>query len=550
MAGRVDPAQLGLAMALHQQGRLEAAEPIYRTLLRQDPNDAEVNYLLGIALLAQGQAKEAAEKLGRATRRNPGSAGAWCALGMALAAQGRTQDALDGLNKAIALDPGFVDAHYNRGLALQALGQPGEAIAAYSHALALRPADADSLSARAASFNALKQHAQGLADAEAALALRPRFPAALGNRGNALTGLKRSAEALAAFDEALAAQPDLPEALCNRGDALHELGRLEDALSSYGKALALRPDLAEAEYGRSLVLLTLGRYTEGLRGFEARHRRPTAPRPRFAKPAWLGERPIAGKTLFIHPELYLGDMLHLCRYALLARDAGARVVLAAPAPLCRLLRSLGDGISVVPDTDPPPAFDEHCPLMSLPLAFGTTAEAIPAPVPYLHADPDRIASWRARVGEGGKRIGVCWQGSALSVEMDRAFPAELLLGLKRPGVRLISLQIGPAAQDLAGRIEDVGVETPIGPPSFEETAGLVMGLDLVITCDTAMAHLAGALGKPVWVLLRHIPDWRWGLTGDRTQWYPTVRLFRQTTPGDWTTVFAAVAKALDRSTAG
>ncbi|HET6609069.1 MAG TPA: tetratricopeptide repeat protein [Rhodopila sp.] len=544
MAGRIDPAQLGLAMALHQQGRVQAAEPIYRTLLRQDPNDAEVNYLLGIALLAQGQAKEAADRLNRATRRNAGVA-AWCALGMALMALGRMQDSLDALNTALAADPGFVDAHYNKGLALQVLGQPGEAIAAFSRALSLRPQDTDSLSARAACHNALKDHEKALEDADAALVLRPRFPAALGNRGNALTGLKRPAEALAAFDQALTVQPDLPELLCNRGDALHELGRLEEALASYGKALGLKPDLAEAEYGQSLVLLSLGRYAEGLRGFEARHRRPTAPRPRFTKPAWVGERPIAGKTLLIHPELYLGDMLQMCRYAVLAHDAGARVVLAAPARLCRLLGSLGDGIEVVPDTDRLPPFDAHCPLMSLPLAFGTTAETIPASVPYLHADPDRIAAWQARLGAGGLRVGVCWQGSALSVEMDRAFPAALLLGLQRPGMRLVSLQTGPAAADLASRIEEVGVETPNGPLSFEETAALVMALDLVITCDTAMAHLAGALGKPAWVLLRHMPEWRWGLTGDRTPWYPTLRLFRQAAPGDWTAPFDEAARALD-----
>jgi tetratricopeptide (TPR) repeat protein len=543
MAGRIDPAQLGLAMALHQQGRVQDAESIYRTLLRQDPNDGEVNYLLGIALLAQGQTKEAADRLTKATRRNAGAA-SWCALGMALVALGRTQDSLEALNKALAADPGFVDAHYNKGLALQALGRPVEAIAAFSGALSLRPQDSDSLSARAACHNAVKDHEKALEDADAALALRPRFPPALGNRGNALAGLKRPAEALAAFEQALAVQPDLAEMLCNRGDALHELGRLEEALASYGEALALKPDLAEAEYGRSLVLLSLGHYAEGLRGFEARHRRPTAPRPRFAKQAWLGQRPIAGKTLLIHPELYLGDMLQMCRYALLARDAGARVVLAASARLCRLLGSLGDGITVVSDADKLPPFDEHCPLMSLPLAFGTTVETIPAAIPYLHADSDRTAAWQARLGAGGLRVGVCWQGSALSVEMDRAVPAERLLGLQPPGVRLISLQTGPAAADLAGRIEEVGVETPNGPLSFEETAALVMALDLVITCDTAMAHLAGALGKPAWVLLRHMPEWRWGLTGDRTPWYPTLRLFRQTAPGDWTAPFAEAARAL------
>jgi tetratricopeptide (TPR) repeat protein len=535
-----DPAQLGLAKTLHQQGRLEAAETIYRALLKRTPNDPESNYLLGMVLIARGATKEALERFSRCVRLAPGFAGGWCSHGVALAALGRHAQALQSLDKAVALGPDLVDAQYNRGLALQTLGRHGEAIEVFDRILHIVPSDTEALNSRAVSHQALGVFEAALADCDAALVARPDFAAALCGRGIALNALKQPEAAVVAFEQALVFQPDSAEAFCNRGDALHESGRLDAALESYDRALAVQPGLAEAAYGRSLVLLTQGRYPEGLRAYEARHLRSIAPPSRISRRAWLGERPIAGKTLFIHPELYLGDMLNMCRYAVVAQQAGARVVMAVQAPLRRLLQSLGDGVRVMGDGDKVPPFDEHCPLMSLPLAFGA---AVAGAVPYLHADPDRVAYWREILGSHGRRVGVCWQGSAMSVAMDRTFPAQLLRGLG--GVRLINLQTGPGWDDLSDLAEEYGAETANGPRAFEETAALMGALDLVITCDTSIAHLAGALGCRVWVLLRYVPDWRWGFSGDTTPWYPTARLFRQKKPGDWASVFADVARALE-----
>jgi tetratricopeptide (TPR) repeat protein len=532
-----DPVQLGLAKTLHRQGRLDAAEAAYRSLLKRFPNDTETNYLLGVVLISRGDASQALDRFSRCVRLSPGFAGGWCSQGVALAALGRHAQALRSLDKAVALAPDLVDAHYNRGLALQNLGRHGEAVEVLDRVLAFVPSDTEALNSRAVSWQALGRFEAALGDCDAALAVRPDFAAALCSRGIALNALKRPAEAVAAFEQALTFQPDAAEAWCNRGDALHELGRLESALESYDRALVVRPGLAEAAYGRSLVLLSQGRYAEGLPAYESRLLRSVAPASRFSRQAWLGERPIAGKTLFIHPELYLGDMLNMCRYAVVARQAGARVVMAVQAPLRRLLSCLE--VTVIGEAEKVPPFDEHCPLMSLPLAFGS---AVAGDVPYLRADPSRVAYWRERMGSHGRRVGVCWQGSAMSVAMDRTFPAGLFRRLT--GVRLVNLQAGPGWDDLADVVEEYGAETDTGPRAFEETAALMGALDLVITCDTSIAHLAGALGCPVWVLLRHVPDWRWGMSGDTTPWYPTARLFRQKKPGDWESVFAEVAGAL------
>ena len=543
-------AKLSRGMALHQQGRLAEAERLYREVLQQSPKRFDALYLLGIAALAAGKHQQAASLLDRSIRLNPAFPPAWCNRGMALMQVNRQKEALASFDKALALDPAFADAWYNRGVALKDLGVFEKAVDSFDKALALRPDDAEAHNNRALAAMSLGGHAEALESLDKALALDPNFAAAHTNRGNAFTRLKRPADALASYDKALALRPDLAEAWCNRADALHELNRPDDAVASFGKALALRPDLAEAHFGLSLTLLALGRYKEGFRHHEWRKKRSQPDGGQsFSEPVWLGDRPIHGKTLFIHPELFLGDMINFCRYAPLAVAMGAKVILGVQQPLRRLLSSLSPAITIIGENERPPRFDFHCPLMSLPLAFGTTEQTVPRTVPYLHAEPERIAAWKNRIGGHGFRICICWQGSAASVEMDRSFPVRSFLGISRlADVRLISLQTGDGTEQLADLPKGMEVEAYPGSPTtlrpFEDTAAMMANLDLVITCDTAIAHLAGALGRPAWIALKQVPDWRWGLRGDATPWYPTARLFRQTTRNDWTTVFRDIEAAL------
>jgi tetratricopeptide (TPR) repeat protein len=542
-------AKLSRGMELHQQGRLADAEKLYREVLQQNPKRFDALYLLGIAALASNKHQRAVDLIDRSIKQNATFPPAWCNKGLALVQMGRRAEALASFEKAIALDPGFAAAWYNRGTALKDLGRPAEAIASFDKAIAITPDDAEAHSNRGLVLTGLKRHADALASLDKALAVNPRLAEAHCNRGNALTGLKRPADALESYDRALSLRPDLAEAWSNRGDALHDLNRPEDALASFGKALALQPDFAEAHFGLSLTLLAIGRYQEGFRQHEWRKKRTNPEGARsFPQPVWLGDRPLAGKTLFIHPELFLGDMINFCRYATLAEAKGARVILAAQEPLRQLLTSLGPAIRIIGEKERPSSFDFHCPLMSLPLAFATTVESVPATMPYLHPEAERTVAWGQKLGPHGFKIGICWQGSALSVEMDRTFPLTLFADIARlPGVRLISLQTGEGVEQLASLPDGMAVETydtGSGLRPFVETAAMMANLDLIITSDTAIAHLAGALGRPTWVALKQIPDWRWGLQGEATPWYPTARLFRQTTVNDWTTVFQDIRTAL------
>jgi Tfp pilus assembly protein PilF len=485
--------------------------------------------------------------LGRATRIAPKFAPAHLNLGLALSALNRPMEALARYDAAIAHAPDLAEAHYNRGVLLRTMGRDDAALASFDRALALRPDDPEALNNRGLTLDALKRHAEALQSFDDAVRLRPDFGQALSNRGNTLNWLHRPADALASFDQAVAVDPGLAEAWCNRGDTLHEQGRFHDALTSFDRAIALRPNFAEAHYGRGLTLLMLGRYPDGLRAYEWRRRR-SADRalPERGAP-WVGQLSLAGRTLLIQPELYLGDMIQFCRYALLARNAGASVKLAALAPLRDVLRSLGPDITIVEAGARPGAADLHCPLLSLPLAFGTTAPTIPAAVPYLHAEPARIETWRQIIGPEGLRVGICWQGSPSRADLERAFPLILFEPLSRlPGVRLISLQTGFGLEQLAELpvVEHFDDASDGGHRPFVETAAMLANLDLVITTDTSIAHLAGAMGRPTWIVLRHVPDWRWGPAGETTAWYPTARLFRQPVKGDWRAVFAEMTLAL------
>ncbi|MDB5458871.1 MAG: sulfotransferase [Caulobacteraceae bacterium] len=483
--------------------------------------------------------------------------------GVALLQQGRLEEAWQALGEVVAADPDHALAHHLMGLVLLKAGEVNEGIGLIRRSIALDPRDA---AAHGNLGNALREtgaHDEALEACEAALALDPGFLDAQVNRASALLELGRPAEALAGYDAALARQPNLAWVLNNRGNALRALNRNAEAADSFDKAMALEPGVAEIRVNAGFARLALGDYARGLELLEWRwksQRMVAYLRSRaFSAPFWRGEEPLAGKTLLLHSEQGFGDILQFCRYAKPAADRGARVVVEVEAPLAALMATLPGVDQLVEHGQPLPAFDLHCPMMSLPFAFRTTVETIPAGVPYLFADPARTAAWAARLGPKTRpRVGLAWssgvrpdQPELKAINGRRNIPLAKLAALKGVNADFFSLQKGqPAEGEFAALDQGAWDGPPIADTAkdigdFADTAALIETLDLVVTVDTSTAHLAGALGKPVWIMNRFDACWRWLPQRLDSPWYPTARLFLQPAIGDWDSVLAEVRSALE-----
>jgi len=452
-------------------------------------------------------------------QRNPVDPEAWRLLGLTLAAAGELAPAVQSYGKALALRPDFFEARFNRGNALRSAGQAEAA----------------------------------LADYDAALALRPQHAASWNNRGIVLLDTGRHEEALQCFDRALELQPDHLGALNNRGNVLQQLRRYLEAAASYDRALALQPDHADCAAHRAFLELLAGDLPQGWERFEARRLRESwkAAAPRFPGPELSSLEEAREKRILVYCEQGMGDTIQFCRYAQLLASQAREVILLPQPRMSRLLRGLKDVRILGEDDLLSATCDSHLPLLSLPRLFRTDVTSIPAQVPYLSAEPDRIQRLREQIGHTGFRIGVAWQGNpAYPLDRHRSFPLHALAPLARvPGVRLISLQKQDGTgqlQDLPDglRVETLGEAFDSGPHAFLDTAAAMHACDLVLSCDTSIAHLAGALARPVWIALAAVPDWRWRLESDRSAWYPTARLFRQPRPGDWPEVFERIAAEL------
>jgi hypothetical protein len=382
--------------------------------------------------------------------------------------------------------------------------------------------------------------------------MRPGDAAVLNNRGVTLHKLRRFEQALASYDLALASRPDYTEALVNRGVTLSDLMRFDEALASYDQAIALRPDDADAHFFKSLSSLVTGDFERGWIEYEWRRKAPSAriTARQFSKPLWRGEEDIAGRTILLHSEQGFGDTIQFCRYVPLVAARGARVILEVEEPLCELMTSLAGATEVIAKGDPRPDFDWHCPLPSLPLAFKTRLETIPSDVPYLRVPKQALKQapehWDALLGSGrAPRIGLAWAGNAKHVrDIERSIRLRDLLPLLDIDARFVSLQkeVRDGDAQMLARCNVRRFGGKFG--DFSDTAALISQLDLVISVDTAVAHLAGALGKPVWILLTHAPDWRWLLERDHSPWYPSARLFRQSETREWGSVTKRVRDAL------
>lgn len=441
---------------------------------------------------------------------------------------------------------------FQHAVRLQQQGRWVEAESIYSELLAQDPGHLGTRINRALVLQKLKRDAEALLEYEGILALKPEALIALVNRALILHDLRRFDEALVGIDKALVLQPNEPRLHFNRANALTELCRFEEALLAFDKAVQLQPDFAGAVRNRGILKLLLGRFDEGWVDYERRRPADRSQQmlPGLDAPFWSGES-LEGKTILVTDATGMGDAIHFCRYLPMLAARGAIVSFLGNTKLYRLFAALQSTVHLLPSVQADARFDFQCKLLSLPYRFNTALETIPAPIPYLRAEDERIARWAERIGMHGFRVGICWKGNpSRTIDAGRSMPLRGFYPLAQvPGVRLISLQKRFGLEELEGLPTDMHVETlgddfDEGSDAFLDTAGAVQSLDLVISSDTSLAHLAGALGRPIWIGLKQVPEWRWMLGRGDTPWYPQARLFRQHRQDDWAPVFAEMRDAL------
>jgi len=468
-------------------------------------------------------------------------------LGVLARQVGRNDLAIEYISQALRLKPDYAEAHYNLANALLRQGKLTEAVASYQQTLHLKPDYAGAHNNLASAFRRQGKLTEAVASYQEALRLKPDYAEAHSNLGVALAAQGRLTEAVASYQQALRLKPDYAEAHCNLGLALVDQGKLTEAVASYQQALRLKPDYAEAHINLAHVWFLWGDFERAWPEYEWRWKLRGLSSPSFCQPLWDGSS-LQGQTILLFAEQGLGDTLQFIRYAPLVQQHGATVIVQCQGPLLRLLATCA-GIDrlVLAGTALPP-FDVQAPLLSLPRIFRSTLATIPANIPYLCADPELRAHWQQQLsGVRGFKVGIAWQGNPEHKrDRWRSVPLlafEPLAGVL--GVRLVSLQKGPGREqlpDLANRLGVLDLADRL--EDFADTAAVMRSLDLVITVDTAVAHLAGALGIPVWVALSLFPDWRWLLEREDSPWYPSMRLFRQSAWGDWAGVFERLTEAL------
>jgi tetratricopeptide (TPR) repeat protein len=544
-------ARCNRATLLLALGNQDAALAGFDATVAQDPNSFAGH--LGRGGLLQERKLWAASLAAydQAIALNPADAAVHYNRGTVLKELKRNTEALSSLDRAIAANPQFSRAHAKRAEVLQELGQLPMALASYDRAITLDAGDVATHSNRAVLLQKMGRFSAALAGYDQAIALNPNYAQGWFNRGCVLALLEDLDGALASYERAITEKPDYVHALVNRGTTFQNMALPQKALRSYEQAIALDPQMPQAHYNHALSSLTLGEYTTGWAHYEWRWRAESGlvlgePRD-FAEPLWLGKEPIEGKTILLYGEQGLGDSLQFCRYAQLVAKLGARVILEVPAALVRLCGTLPGVDRVIATDSLLPSFDLRCPLMSLPLACNTTLATIPATTRYLHSDTAEVAAWEQRLGPKSKpRIGLAWSGRRTAgTNLKRHFELSNLLAFLPDDFEYFCLQTDIVAADQQTLDKTSRIrQLKDSMRDFADTAALCECMDLLISVDTSVAHMSGALGKKTWVLLAHAADWRWLTDREDSPWYRSLRLFRQQSPGDWNGVFARVAAAL------
>ena len=548
-----------LGTMLQRQDRFEEALKSFDLALSLKPDSADTWLKIGSVLLRQERFEEALLAHDHALKIAPPHSGAEKNLrqaeafykrGVCFQHLMRLEEACVSYGEALKICPDHIVALRNRGLLLVDLWRGDEALVDFRKAIELEPNSVDTLNNYCIALIFLKRYEEALTILDRALSTSPEMAELFNNKGSALKNLGRFDEALASYDRAIALKPDYAKAHSNRGNCLDEMGRYDEALSGYKDALALQPDHADAHWGTALNRLRAGDLKIGWVEYEWRWklRFPQIKQRHFRQPLWIGAEPIDGKVLLLHNEQGLGDALQFCRYVPLLAARGAHVVLEIDGPLKELLSGLTGVSHCIAKGETPPVFDFHCPLTSLPLAFDTTLDTIPSAVPYLSIGA-HTTDWGARLHSHNRpRIGLVWSGNPdHHNDRNRSIPLKTLLPLFDVEAQFVSLQKDIRSGDEVVLRERSNI-LHLGPElqSFVDTAALIEHLDLVISVDTSVAHLAGALARPIWILLPYVADWRWLLDREDSPWYPTASLFRQSQTREWHSVVDEMRRSLTK----
>ena len=542
-------AHCNLGTALQKSGKLDEAIASYNKSISLKPDYADAHYNLGNALKELGQLNKAAESYGQAILYRQDYADAYYNLGNVLRAQRKPDKAVDSFKKAITLKPNYAMAHCNLGSVFQELGRIDEAIASYKIAMSLKPDYAMAYCNLGTALQELGKIDEAITKYKKALSFKPDFVMAYCNLGSAFHESGLLNEAKTCFKKAIALNPDYAMAYSNLGSIHQEFGNIDGAIENYDRAIALNPDEPTAHKNKSIALLLQENFTEGWPEYEWRLQTKVHSLRDFRKPGWDGS-PLNGKSILVHAEQGFGDTIQFVRYLPMVKAQGGHVIFECHKSLFRLLKKC-DGIdriierssNIVPEVQ----FDFHIPLLSLPGLFGTTLDSIPSDVPYVTVDPGLVEKWQIRLNHDSNfKIGIVWAGNpSFKNYHNRSCSLTDFAALAEITWRsFYSLQKGPASVEnkIAPELKTTDLKNELN--DFADTAAVISNLDLIISTDTAVVHLAGAMGKPVWTLLHSAPDWRWWLKRTDSPWYPSMRLFRQTQLNDWSGVFEQVKEAL------
>jgi tetratricopeptide (TPR) repeat protein len=536
-----------LGLSLRMQGKLSEAIQSYRRAIELRPDSTDFHNNLGDALQEAGRLDDAIAAYRKALTLRPGSVEASYNLATALQESGNVEEAIETYRQTLRMAPTLPEAHMMLGNALGAAGRADEAIDAYNEAIRIRPTYAEAFHNLGLALFARRRFDDATAANLHALELRPNFAEAAHSLGCTYDRVGRTTEAKAMYRRALAIRPTFPEAHNSLGWNCYQSGMLSEAMAAFDAALARQPDYAGARLSRAMLLLSQGNFDRGLPEYEARWEASKRPVNRgFSQGLWDGSN-LDGRRILLHEEQGMGDVIQFVRYVPFVQARGGRVLVRCWAPLKRLFAGQLGIEQVFTEKEPAPQFDTHCPIASLPRLLGTRLETIPANVPYLVTDQTLVEAWRERLTTDppALRVGVVWAGDPNhGNDHLRSTKLATFAPLARvPGVRLYSLQFGPGAEQVVN--PGITIRTfNEGVGDMASTAALMQNLDLIISVDTAVGHLAGAIGKPVWLLLHLVPDWRWMLGRTDSPWYPTMRLFRQTRLHDWSAPIADVERTL------
>ena len=539
-----------MGTALSDKGDFEGAIESYKHALKIKPDYLGAYYNMGSVMKDKGDFEGAIESYKHALRIKPDYAGAYNNMGNALSSKGDLAEAIESYKQAIRIKPDFAGAYNNMANAMKNKGDLVEAIESCKQALKIKPDYADAYYNMANAMKDKGDLAEAIDSYKQALKIKPNYASAYYNMGNALNEKGSPEAAIDSYKQAIKIQPNYADAYSNMGIALKDKGDVEAAIDSYKQALKIKPNFADAYYNFSLLYLLLGDLDKGFKYYEWRLKMI---KERHVAPArtnliWDGEKSLNGKHFVVYEEQGLGDIIQFCRYLPVLEQKGANVTFKVKSNLHALLRTLDSKISLNTSLPEENKIDFESPLMSLPYLLKTSWKLIPITSPYLYADQSKVATWGEKLSKDSFKVGICWQGGTTKIDVGRSFSLSLFEGISKiPNVQLISLHKGEGEGQITNIDFDVttlGSGFDAGQDAFLDTAGVMMNCDLIITSDTSVAHLAGALGRPTWVALQYIPASFWMLGRSDSLWYPTMTLFRQKSRGDWVGVFYTIEQNL------